>query len=284
MPVQVIVGTQWGDEGKGKVVDLLAAGAQIVARCQGGPNAGHTVVVDDTTYVLHLVPSGALYPHVRCAIGGGVVIDPPRLFEEIELLTAHGVAIGDRLWVDARAHVIMPLHALEEGAEEMRRGDDRIGTTMRGIGPAYEAKAGRRGVRVVDLLDPDRLRARVRHALARARLVVPPTGVDGRQLPTEEDLVASLLAAGERLRPWVTDVPARLHAALARGERVLVEGAQGTFLDLDHGTYPFVTSSNTVAGGVCTGLGLGPRSIDRVIGISKAYATRVGMGPFPSEL
>jgi adenylosuccinate synthase len=282
VPVEVVVGTQWGDEGKGKIVDRLAAGADIVARCQGGPNAGHTVVVGDTSYVLHLIPSGALYPQVQCVIGGGVVINPETLFEEIDMLAGHGVDIEQRLRVDPRAHIILPLHPLEERAEEARRGAERIGTTMRGIGPAYEAKAGRRGVRVAELFDSELLHARLRHA--RARTEVLTRDIDGIEVPPEAELVDRCRAVAERFRPWVTDVPVFLNAAVTGGQRVLVEGAQGTFLDLDHGTYPFVTSSNTTAGGVCTGLGLGPRAIDRILGVSKAYTTRVGMGPFPSEL
>jgi adenylosuccinate synthase len=276
-----VLGAQWGDEGKGKIVDLLAPHFSIVARYQGGHNAGHTVLVGGRTFVLRLVPSGILHPGITCVIGNGVVVDPPALFAEIDQLEAVGVDVGDRIVISSRAHLILPYHRELDVFAEARRGDRKIGTTSRGIGPAYEDKIGRRGIRVGDLGDPapavpvaDLVRENVE---ARNRLL-PDSHADWRAV------LDQLLAAWARLRPWVRDVSHFLAEARRAGRRALYEGAQGTMLDIDHGTYPYVTSSNGTIGGVCTGLGIGPRAIDGVLGVTKAYTTRVGDGPFPTEL
>ena len=281
MPLTVIVGAQWGDEGKGKIVDLLAEKADLVARCQGGPNAGHTVVIGGRTFVVHLIPTGALRPDKLLLLGAGVVIDLEALFGEIAALAAHGLDVEPRLRIDPRAHLILPYHRLLERHDEARVEGGRIGTTGRGIGPAYAWKANRAGVRVMDLLAPPRLKELVAMNVDEVRRRVgggtdPALDVDAT--------VGALLASGERLRPLIADVSVLLHGALAEGKRILVEGAQGTLLDLDHGTYPYVTSSSTIAGGGLTGLGLGPKAVSQVIGVAKAYTTRVGRGPFPTEL
>ena len=273
-----VVGAQWGDEGKGKIVDLLAPHFSIVARYQGGHNAGHTVFAGGTRFVLHLIPSGILHPGIACVIGNGVVVDPKALFEEIETLARHGVEVDDRLRISNRAHVILPYHRDLDLFSEARRGDRSIGTTSRGIGPAYEDKIGRRGVRVGDLSDPSALTAEVRdNVQARNRLI-------GGEALDWKRVLDDVLQYAERMRPWICDTSLFLAGAMAQGRAVLFEGAQGTMLDIDHGTYPFVTSSNATAGGVCTGLGVGPRAIDRVLGVAKAYTTRVGSGPLPTEL
>jgi adenylosuccinate synthase len=273
-----VIGAQWGDEGKGKIVDLLTPHFPIVARYQGGHNAGHTVFVRGTRFVLHLIPSGVLHPATTCVIGNGVVVDPRALFEEIETLGRHGIGVDDRLRISDRAHVILPYHRDLDLFSEARRGDRSIGTTSRGIGPAYEDKVGRRGIRVGDLKDPPALAGEVRdNVLARNRLV-------GDEALDWKRVLDDLLQYAERVRPWVCDTSLFLSQAMAQGRSVLFEGAQGTMLDIDHGTYPFVTSSNASVGGVCTGLGIGPRAIDRVLGVAKAYITRVGGGPLPTEL
>jgi adenylosuccinate synthase len=273
-----VVGAQWGDEGKGKIVDVLAPHFSIVARYQGGHNAGHTVFTGGTRFVLHLIPSGILHPEIACVIGNGVVVDPKALFEEIETLARHGVEVDDRLRISNRAHVILPYHGDLDLFSEARRGDRSIGTTSRGIGPAYEDKIGRRGVRVGDLNDPSALTAEVRdNVQARNRLI-------GGEALDWKRVLDDVLQYAERMRPWVCDTSLFLARAMAQGRAVLFEGAQGTMLDIDHGTYPFVTSSNATAGGVCTGLGVGPHAIDRVLGVAKAYTTRVGGGPLPTEL
>jgi adenylosuccinate synthase len=273
-----VVGAQWGDEGKGKIVDVLAPHFSIVARYQGGHNAGHTVFAGGTRFVLHLIPSGILHPEIACVIGNGVVVDPKALFEEIETLARHGVEVDDRLRISNRAHVILPYHRDLDLFSEARRGDRSIGTTSRGIGPAYEDKIGRRGVRVGDLNDPSALTAEVRdNVQARNRLI-------GGEALDWKRVLDDVLQYAERMRPWVCDTSLFLARAMAQGRAVLFEGAQGTMLDIDHGTYPFVTSSNATAGGVCTGLGVGPHAIDRVLGVAKAYTTRVGGGPLPTEL
>ncbi len=277
MPCTIVVGAQWGDEGKGKIVDLLAAGHDLVVRYQGGANAGHSVVHEGRTIVLHLVPSGILHPDKRCVIGNGVVVDPEALVEELERLGALGIRAEGRLVVSGDAHVILPYHRLAE--REREDGPRAVGTTRRGIGPAYEDKAARSGLRMRDLLDESALSAgveSVRHR-AEARLGSP------RDLPSAADVIVSCRRLGRTLAPYVGDARAAVWDALSRGERVLLEGAQGTLLDLDHGTYPFVTSSNTVAGGALTGAGIGPREVERVIGVAKAYTTRVGNGPFVTE-
>ncbi len=274
----VVVGLQWGDEGKGKVVDLLARRAAWVARFQGGDNAGHTLVVQGRRTVLHLVPSGVLHPEVRAVIGNGVVVNPAVLVEEMDALAAAGVPTGpDRLLVSDRAHVILPVHRALDAAREEARGAAAIGTTRRGIGPTYEDKAARRGLRVGELVDPGRLREGLARALARREAC-------GGAEASLDELLAWAEPLADRLRPHVRDTAAVLHRALDRGERILFEGAQGTFLDLDHGTWPYVTSSNTVAGAAAPGTGVGPRDLHLVVGVAKAYTTRVGAGPFPTEL
>lgn len=278
----VVVGAQWGDEGKGKVVDLLAKRAKYVVRFQGGNNAGHTLVVGGKKTVLHLIPSGMLQPSCINVIGNGVVIDPAVLLREIDALVAAGIdATPSRLVISAEAHVILPWHCALDTAREAAAGDHKIGTTGRGIGPAYEDKVGRRGLRVADLLDAsareghfDRHGPRYNQALAELGAA-----------PLDPQATRQQLADwAERLRPYVRSAIRMLHDAHLAGESILFEGAQGTFLDVDHGTYPFVTSSNTVAGAACSGSGVGPTAIDEVVGIAKAYATRVGSGPFPTEL
>jgi adenylosuccinate synthase len=273
-----VIGAQWGDEGKGKIVDLLTPHFSIVARYQGGHNAGHTVYVGGTRFVLHLIPSGILHPGISCVIGNGVVVDPKALFDEIEALAEHDIAVGDRLRISERAHVILPYHRDLDLFSEARRGERSIGTTSRGIGPAYEDKIGRRGIRVGDLNDPAALADVVRENVRARNRLIGDSALDWKRVFDD------LLLLAERMRPWVCDVSLYLSKAMAEGRSILFEGAQGTLLDIDHGTYPFVTSSNSSIGGVCTGLGVGPRAIDRVVGVAKAYTTRVGGGPLPTEL
>jgi adenylosuccinate synthase len=273
-----VLGAQWGDEGKGKIVDLLTPQFDIVARYQGGHNAGHTVYVKGQKFVLRLIPSGILHRDVTCVIGNGVVVDLQALFAEADEMDRSGVAVDGRLVVSDKAHLILPYHRDLDLLAEARRGERKIGTTSRGIGPAYEDKIARRGIRVGDLADPVSLEKNVRdNVTARNRLVQDST-MDWR--PVFDDL----LRQGRRLQPWVRDVSVMLTEAMRAGKSVLFEGAQGTLLDVDHGTYPYVTSSNATIGGVCTGLGIGPRSIDAVLGVVKAYTTRVGEGPLPTEL
>lgn len=274
-----VLGAQWGDEGKGKLVDLLTPNFQVVARYQGGHNAGHTVYVKGVKFVLHLIPSGILHTGVSCVIGNGVVIDPQALFTEVDKLRDLGVDVGDRLIVSNRAHLILPYHRELDVLSEARRGDRKIGTTSRGIGPAYEDKIGRRGIRVGDLAEngtalADAVRENVE---ARNRLM-------GDSAMDWHKVLDDLRAAWVRLKPWVKDVSLFLAESRAKGHSVMYEGAQATLLDIDHGTYPFVTSSNATIGGVCTGLGVGPKAIDGVLGVAKAYTTRVGEGPLPTEL
>ena len=276
----VIVGTQWGDEGKGKIVDLIADRFDIVVRYQGGHNAGHTVVVGGEKRVLHLIPSGILHPAKVCVIGNGVVVDPLALETEIRSLKAY--QLEDRLWVSDRAHLILPYHNAVEAAEEARLGERAIGTTSRGIGPCYEDKMARRGLRMGDLLDLKRLRVRLEKNVAYKNRVLE--GAYRAPRLDADAIYDSMSAAAQALTPFITDTSHFLNQALAKGKRLLLEGAQGTLLDVDHGTYPFVTSSNASAGGACGGAGIGPSRIDGVIGISKAYTTRVGAGPFPTEL
>lgn len=287
MPNVVVVGAQWGDEGKGKVVDLLTEHAQIVVRFQGGNNAGHTLVVGGQKTVLHLIPSGILHPSKMCIIGNGCVVDPTVLMKEIEGLRLKGPLTGSQLLVSEHAHVICPWHKHLDGLRERARGAGAIGTTGRGIGPAYEDKVARRGIRLRDLLDVDRLRRRVKE---RMPLVLGELAQLARAAKAEEPLldpeaiVTEYAALGARLKEFVGDTSVFLADQVRKGARILFEGAQGTLLDIDHGTYPYVTSSNTVAGNAAVGSGLGPTAIDRVMGISKAYTTRVGAGPFPTEL
>jgi adenylosuccinate synthase len=280
MPATILVGTQWGDEGKGKATDLLADHMDYVVRYQGGNNAGHTVRAGGQTLKLHLIPSGILYPHIVSVIADGVVVDPRVLLEEMDELAARGIEVA-RLLVSVNAHLIMPYHLELDRVTERFLGRQRLGTTKRGIGPAYADKAARIGLRVQDLTDEKIFRQKLEAALKEKNAVL--TKVYNR-LPLElEEIVRDYMGFGERLAPHTADTSAILHQALRDGKRVLLEGAQGTLLDLDHGTYPFVTSSNPVAGGALVGAGVGPTQVDRVIGVTKAYVTRVGSGPFPTE-
>ena len=282
MPATVVVGTQWGDEGKGKFTDLVAKEMHLVVRYQGGHNAGHTIVVDGESFALQLVPSGILYDHIVPVIGNGVVVDPRVLLAELDVLAAKGVDTS-RLKVSGNAHLILPYHQEIDKLTERRLGKNKVGTTKRGIGPAYADKAARVGLRVQDLLDPKIFREKLDGVLKEKNAILAKVF---NQLPLDADEIAEvyLEQCAPRLEPMITDSVNLVHEALEAGQHVLLEGAQATFLDLDHGTYPFVTSSNPVAGGACTGAGIGPRYIDRVIGIAKAYITRVGAGPFPTEL
>src|SRR2546422_955904 len=277
----VVVGVQWGDEGKGKVVDALAEHFDIVARYQGGANAGHTVVVDGTKFVLQLIPTGILRPDKIAVIGNGVVVDPEALLREIETLERAGVEVGDRLLISDRAHLILPYHRAHELAAEQARGVGKIGTTSKGIGPSYEDKAGRRGLRTCDVRNPENFLHKCREVLAEKNRIA--SVLFGGEPLEEEQWVEGYFATACRIVPYLTDSSVYLNREIDRGKRVLFEGAQGTLLDLDHGTYPFVTSSSAAAGGACTGTGVGPTRIGGVVGVSKAYATRVGSGPFPTE-
>ncbi len=283
MSVQVIVGAQWGDEGKGKIVDLLSESADIVARYQGGANAGHTVSFGGATHKLHLIPSGIFHPTVVCVIGNGVVIDPEALLSEIATVEAAGVDITGRLFISHNAHLIMPYHKLlDQAREQSLDAEAKIGTTGRGIGPAYVDKVARSGIRIADLLEPEVLREKITSNLAeKNRLLHALYGADALDV---EQMVAEYTAFDEKIDPFVKNTAVYLNRAAKAGKRLLLEGAQGTLLDVDHGTYPFVTSSNPTTGGACTGLGLPPMAITRVTGVVKAYATRVGNGPFPTEL
>ena len=278
----VIIGTQWGDEGKGKIVDWLTESVNGVVRFQGGHNAGHTLVIGDRRQILRLIPSGILREDVICYIGNGVVVSPSALLEEIAELEAAGVRVRERLRISETCPLILPYHVALDQARERRRGDGRIGTTGRGIGPAYEDKVARRALRVQDLFEPERLRERLAENLELHNFMLERfLGAE----PLDPDEVADqVLTQGEQIKPLVADVPALLDAAIGRGERLLFEGAQGALLDIDHGTYPFVTSSNCLAGAAAAGAGVGPRALGLVLGIVKAYTTRVGSGPFPTEL
>jgi adenylosuccinate synthase len=288
MPNVVVVGAQWGDEGKGKVVDLLTEHAEVVVRFQGGNNAGHTLVVDGQKTILHLIPSGVLHAGKTCVIGNGVVLDPAVLVQEMESLRSRATLKSEgQLVISESAHVIFPWHKLVDSLREKVKGGSAIGTTGRGIGPAYEDKAARRGIRVRDLLDVKRLQRRVEDrlpsVLAELKDLAPLANAPVPQLEAQQ-IVTEFAALGQRIAPYVKDASVLLADAIAKGARVLFEGAQGTLLDVDHGTYPFVTSSNCVAGNAAVGSGIGPTAIDRVMGITKAYTTRVGGGPFPTEL
>jgi adenylosuccinate synthase len=273
-----VLGAQWGDEGKGKIVDLLTPNFSIVARYQGGHNAGHTVYANRRKFVLRLLPSGILHEGITCVIGNGVVVDPQALFAEIDEVQAAGVAIGDRLIISDKAHLILPYHRELDLLSEARRGERKIGTTSRGIGPAYEDKIARRGVRVGDLANRAALASAVQHNVAARNRIIPESTMDAEQV------LEDLMTAWQRMSPWVKDVSLFLTRARAEGRSIMFEGAQGTLLDIDHGTYPYVTSSNATIGGVCTGLGIPPKAIDGVIGVAKAYTTRVGEGALPTEL
>lgn len=276
----IVIGAQWGDEGKGKITDLLSRSADVVVRSQGGVNAGHTVVVKNQTFKLHLIPSGILYPDTECIIGSGTVIDPQVLIGEIEQLEALGVSF-ENLYISQTAHVTMPYHRLIDRAAEERRGQHKIGTTGRGIGPTYADKSERTGIRVLDLMEEKHLREVLEWTIDYKNVIlekiynIPPL--------KSEEVVSEYLQYAERLRPFVIDSSLKIYEAVRKRKNILFEGAQGTLLDLDHGTYPYVTSSNPIAGGACVGAGVGPTIIDRVIGVAKAYTTRVGEGPFPTE-
>ncbi|HET9680617.1 MAG TPA: adenylosuccinate synthase [Candidatus Limnocylindrales bacterium] len=280
MPATVIVGLQWGDEGKGKTTDFLAEQVAMVVRYQGGDNAGHTVVWGDQVFKLHLVPSGVLYPHITSVIGNGVVVNPATLIAELDMLIGRGIDVS-KVKVSRSAHVLMPYHVALDRGNEARLAGDKVGTTGRGIGPAYGHRAWRSGLRMEDLLDATVLETRLARVLPDTNLVLESMGVERFEAKA---LVDQALAWGERLAPLLDDTTWLVQRALADGQHVLLEGAQGALLDLDHGSYPFVTSSNTVAGGACTGGGIGPLQVDEVMGVMKAYATRVGSGPFPTEL
>ncbi len=280
MPVDVIVGAQWGDEGKGKIVDMLSERADIVARYQGGANAGHTVCIGDKQYVLHLIPSGMFHEHITCVIGNGVVIDPSALLAEIAQLEAAGVHVEGRLLISHNAHLIMPYHKQLDQIRE--QSTSRIGTTGRGIGPAYIDKAMRIGIRIVDLLDRDTLARKLTAVIEEKNQVL--TKIYGEARIDVDAIIAEYQEFDKTIDGYVTDTALFLHNAIRSGKRIIAEGAQGALLDMDHGTYPYVTSSNPTSGGACTGLGIPPTAISSVIGVVKAYTTRVGNGPFPTEL
>ena len=281
MPATVIVGAQWGDEGKGKIVDLLAESSDVVCRYQGGPNAGHTIVRDGETFKLHHVPSGILYGGKVCVVGAGCVVGPELLVRELDELEARGITTAG-LRISGNAHLIMPWHVAIDSASERHLGKLQIGTTKRGIGQAYADKAACLGIRVQDVLDPKILRQKFETALAEKNLLLER--IHGVEPLDAETLADEMETYAARLRPYIADTSLLVDQALRRGDRVLLEGAQGTLLDLDHGTYPFVTSSNPIAGAAATGIGIGPTRIDSVIGVAKAYVTRVGEGPFPTEI
>lgn len=280
MGATVLVGSQWGDEGKGKIVDLISERFEIVARYQGGANAGHTVEIGENKYILHLIPSGILRENVICAIGNGVVIDPTALLDEIQLLKSHNINVDGRLFISQNAHLIMPYHKLLDSISES--GDNKIGTTGRGIGPCYIDKYARKGIRIVDLLNRTDLEKKIRANLKEKNEILQK--IHGHAGLDVDQIVKEYLEFDQAIDKYIKDVPAFLNQSLEEGKSVLLEGAQGTFLDIDHGTYPYVTSSSPTSGGACTGSGIPPTKIDAVIGIVKAYTTRVGNGPFPTEL
>ncbi|NNE48288.1 MAG: adenylosuccinate synthase [Rhodothermales bacterium] len=282
MPITVVIGSQWGDEGKGKIVDLLSHEIDIVARYQGGANAGHTIMWGDKTFVLHLVPSGIFHEGVSCVVGNGVVIDPGALIDEIRMIRELGYEVDGRLFISHNAHLIMPYHKKVEEASERARDAGAIGTTGRGIGPAYMDKFARTGIRVVDLLDRDVLRKKLTIAIEEKNAILK--GIYGAAELDVDAIIEECVEFDQLIDPYVTDTSHYLGQALKDGKRILAEGAQGSLLDVDFGTYPFVTSSHPTVGGCCTGLGVPPTEIERVIGIVKAYSTRVGNGPFPTEL
>ncbi len=281
MATTILVGAQWGDEGKGKIIDVLAEQADMVVRYQGGNNAGHTVEVGGEKYVLHLIPSGILHPGKISAIGNGVVVDPVALVEEIEHLRKRGITIDGNLFLSETAHLVFPYHRLLDELRELQKGKRKIGTTKRGIGPAYADKAARTGLRVVDLLAPERFSEKLRQRIRESNEIFKAFGAKPLSFAA---INREYLECGHKLKPFIADTVTMLNRALREGKNILFEGAQGTLLDIDFGTYPFVTSSNATAGGACTGAGIPPNRIDRVVGVMKAYTTRVGEGPFPTEL
>ena len=276
----ILVGAQWGDEGKGKIIDVLTEEADVVVRTQGGNNAGHTVFIGKKKYVLHLIPSGILRKNKVCVIGNGVVIDPISLVTEIEGLGKLGIRVNGNLFISETAHLVLPYHRELDEQREILKGKNKIGTTKRGIGPAYGDKAARTGLRVIDLVNPARFADLLKNKIRENNEILKAFGAKPLSYKTVHDAYGK---AGDRLKPFVTNTVVYLHQATQRGENILFEGAQGTFLDIDHGTYPFVTSSNTTAGGACTGSGIPPHRMDRVVGVMKAYTTRVGEGPLPTE-
>ncbi len=281
MPVEIIVGAQWGDEGKGKIVDLLSQDVDIVARYQGGANAGHTVVIGGKKTILHLIPSGILNENTICVIGNGVVIDPQALLEEIRMLESEGIQVEGRLYISHCAHLIMPYHKLLDQIKEESVEELKIGTTGRGIGPAYVDKASRMGIRIVDLLDPDTLRQKLEMNIRQKNKIL--SKIYDRDGLDAEKIIRECMEFDKEIDRYVKDTSRFLNQAIRENKTILCEGAQGTLLDLDFGTYPYVTSSNPISGGACTGLGIGPTSIDQITGVIKAYTTRVGEGPFPTE-
>lgn len=284
MSTLVVVGSQWGDEGKGKITDLLSEEADIIVRYQGGCNAGHTVVKGDEQYIFHLIPSGILHEGIKCLIGNGVVIDPESLLQEIENLKKKNIEIDDNLYIDFKAHVVLPYHKTLDEVKEMKRGKDKIGTTKRGIGPAYVDKIARTGIRIIDLIDGKLLPKKLENNLNEKDTIFEK--LYGLKISNQEkkDILKKYGEYGQLLKKYVTDVSLYLNQAINENKKILFEGAQGTLLDVDHGTFPYVTSSNPIAGGACIGTGVGPTKIDRVMGITKAYTTRVGRGPFPTEM
>lgn len=284
MSTLVVVGSQWGDEGKGKITDLLSEEADIIVRYQGGCNAGHTVVKGDEQYIFHLIPSGILHQGVKCLIGNGVVIDPESLLQEIENLKKKNIEIDDSLFIDFKSHVVLPYHKTLDEIKEAKRGKDKIGTTKRGIGPAYVDKIARTGIRIIDLIDEKFLQKKLENNLNEKDTIFEK--LYGFKISNQEkkDILKKYKEYGQLLKKYVTDVSLYLNQAIDEDKKILFEGAQGTLLDVDHGTFPYVTSSNPIAGGACIGTGVGPTKIDRVMGITKAYTTRVGRGPFPTEM
>lgn len=282
MSTIIVVGTQWGDEGKGKVIDILSERAEVIARFQGGDNAGHTVVTKDGEFTFHLIPSGILHPGKKCVIGSGVVIDPEALIEEMKELEAKGIDFRDRFFISDRAHITMPYHKILDKVIDERRGKGKIGTTGRGIGTTYMDKTARVGIRVCDFLEPDVLREKLEIGLQEKNDLFKR--LESPQHLDCDSIMEKCVRYGEKMKPYVIDTSRMINEAVDNGENVLFEGAQGTHLDIDFGTYPYVTSSHPISGGACTGIGIGPTKIDRVIGVVKVYTTRVGGGPFPTEL
>ncbi|KAE9632927.1 MAG: adenylosuccinate synthase [Epulopiscium sp.] len=282
MPAKVVIGAQWGDEGKAKIIDILSQQADMVVRSQGGNNAGHTVAVNGEVYKFHLVPSGILYPGTVCIVGNGVVVDPQGILEEIDMLTSKGVSVSN-LKIDLRAHVVMPYHKALDGIKEKHRGQDDIGTTKKGIGPCYMDKAERSGIRMCDFFYPEVFEKKVRENVRIKNAIISKV-YESDEVFDADEIIREYKMYGERLKPFLADTTVLIYEAIKAGKNVLFEGAQGTLLDIDLGTYPYVTSSHPITGGVCVGAGIGPTMIDECIGVMKGYVTRVGKGPFPTEL